>query len=166
MSHARDCVEPWVELLSSSIVGALFSRTCCVLVGCAGSCAEFSSWLLSTNPLSRPVWVAPSLSGSSSGRLLFGCSRTSSWGWSVLSLLLLVKGSRLSLHFLLVVRLFLVLRLGLVLRPDCLFSCCRGFSCSALKGGMLRYLAHVCSSSSSARSFTFWPLVSFAVLSL
>ena len=74
-------------------------------------------------------------SRSSSGRLLFGCSRTSSWGWSVLSLLLLVGGSRLPLYLLLVVRLFPVLRLGLVLRPDCLFSCCRGFSCSALKGG-------------------------------
>jgi hypothetical protein len=76
-----------------------------------------------------------SLSGSSSGRLLFVCSRTSSWGWSVLSLLLLVEGSRLPLHLFLVVRLFLVLRLGLVLLPDCLFSCCHGFSCSALKGG-------------------------------
>jgi hypothetical protein len=107
-----------------------------------------------------------SLSGSSSGRLLFSCSRTSSWGWSVFSLLLLVEGSRLPLHLLLVVRLFPVLRLGLVLRPGCPFSGCRGFSCSALKWGTLRYLARVCSSSSSARSFTFWPLVSFAVLSL
>ena len=61
LSHVRDCVEPWVELLSSSIVGALFARACCVFVGCAGSCAEFSSWLLSTNPLSRPVWMVPSL---------------------------------------------------------------------------------------------------------